>query len=112
MWVPSSVLSWFQISKDTVDALREANASLSAERDALVRELTSVKITCDWLRLQFNQLQLERTALIEKVYNIKLPAPELVKAPTITSPSADFNFDDMGDQLAKQFGYPSYGDKQ
>lgn len=108
MWIPKSVIEWFNISQDTVTALREENAALRAEYTALSKELTSTKINLDWLRMQFNQLQLERTALLEKAYNIKVPTPELATRPKLPDRIEDFSYEDMGDDMAKKFGLPTY----
>ena len=111
MWVPQQVLSWFSISVDTVNTLREQVAALTAERDILKYELQSTKLTSDWLRMQFNTLQIERAALMEKAYGIKVAAPELVRTPVIgqESKADDFSFNDIGDELASRIGLPVYG---
>jgi len=109
MWITSKLLDLFHISRDTVDALRADSASLRAERDALQRELSTLKVNFDWLRIRVNSLELERTALLEKAYNIKLPAPELARTPAISGAnSEDFSFEDMGDRLAKKYGFPVF----
>ena len=109
MWIPKSVIEWFNISQNTVSALREENAALRAEYTALSKELTSTKVNLDWLRMQFNQLQLERTALVDKLYGIKVPTPELVtRLPKLPSTIEDFGYDDMGDEMAKRLGLPTY----
>lgn len=108
MWVPKSVIEWFNISQGTVNALREENAALRAENLSVSKELTSTKINLDWLRVQFNQLQLERTALLEKAYNIKVPTPELVARSKAPASLEDFSYEDMGDEMAKRLGLPTY----
>lgn len=110
MWITKSLMSLFEISRDVVNDLREDLARVVAERDALQRELTSVKINADWLRVQYNQLQLERTALMDKAYGIKLPVPEVVRQ-SVRVPETkldEFTFDDVGEDLAKRLGYPTY----
>lgn len=113
MWVPRGLLELFSISKETVSSLREELASTRAERDNLKDQLRVSLINSDWLRVQFNTLQLEKTALTEKAYGIKLPAPEIVRTPVIGEGSKvnEALFEDMGEKLAKQFGFPIY-DKQ
>ena len=110
MWIPQAVFQLFRISEDTVTSLREENAALRAEQRLLSDQITNLKITADWLRIQHNQLSFERTALLNKVYGINTPAPELAKQP-IVDPSWDpkqFSFDDVGEELAKKLGLPSY----
>lgn len=81
MWFPSKAFDVLKIATESVQALREENSSLKAKLASIETELIGVKINSDWLRLQVNQLQLERTGLIEKAYSIRLPVPELQKAP-------------------------------
>jgi hypothetical protein len=83
---------------------------VKAERDSLQKQANANQINFDWLRMQVNTLQLERTALIEKVYIIKLPAPEITRQPVVdpTFNPKDFSFDDLGDDFAKKHGLPSY----
>lgn len=106
MWVPKSVVEWFHISKDAVSDLREDLAATRAERDVLRQQLSVSQIHFDWLRLQVNTLQLEKTALLEKAYNIKLPSPEIVRTPTMGEESklSDFGFDHVDDEMAKKLG--------
>ena len=111
MWVPKAVADWFQISKESVDALREELAATKAERDVLRNQLTFTQVNFDWLRIQTNALQMERTALMEKAYGIKIPAPEIVQSMPKNDPTFDpkqFSFEDMGEDLAKRLGFPKY----
>jgi len=114
MWVPRAVADWFKISKEYVDTIVTENAALRAENASLKHQVQTSNIQSDWLRMQVNTLQLERTALLEKAYNIKVPTPELVRTPVIGAETKmeEFTFEDIGDKLAKQFGYPTYDTKQ
>lgn len=110
MWISDRLLDFFKISQTSFNDLREELAALKAERDVLTHQLTVAQTNFDWLRVKVNQLELEKTALMEKAYNIKLPVPEILRAPQI-DPTFDpkhFDFNDMGDKLAKQYGLPSY----
>jgi len=113
MWVPSKVLDWFQISKDSVDELRAEVASLKVERDLLKSQLTVVNTNFDWLRMKVNTLEMERVGLMEKAYNIKLPAPEILRQsqPDPSFNPKDFSLEDMGEDLARKLGFPVYDDK-
>lgn len=109
MWITSKLLDLFHISKDTVDLLRTDCARVTAQRDALQQELATLKVNFDWLRIRVNSLELERTSLLEKAYGIKLPAPELARTPVLSGANAeDFSFDDMGDKMAKKYGFPIF----
>lgn len=109
MWVPSKVVDWFRISKESVDALREELAAVRAERDLLKIQLTSSQNHFDWLRQRVNSLEVERAALFEKVSGVKTVVPEIVRQ---TSPTQDminsFTFEDVGEEMAKKLGLPSY----
>jgi len=115
MFVSDKVVGLFQIAKDTVDSLREELAALRAERNLLREQLTKAEILSDFFRAKVNQLELQNTALMEKAYGVKIPAPEIVRATPPLDPSYDprnFTFHDVGDEVAQRLGYPLYGDKQ
>ena len=111
MWVPSEVADWFKISKDSVDALREELATVKAERDALNSRLVSMQVSFDWLRMNWNQLQAENKALLERAYGVRVPVPEL-SSRTEKSFNLQDLFSDVGDEEASKMGYPVYGDNQ
>lgn len=112
MWVPKTTFELFHISKDTVNSLREEVAALKVERDSLKEQVQKAQILGDWLRIQINTLQIERTALMEKAYNIRVPSPELVRAAPVVPENdlGEFSFQDIGDALAKKWGYPLHND--
>ena len=124
MWISfQHVSDLFSVAKDSVAALKEENAALKAENAAIKSDLLSAKVNLDWLRVQYNQVQAERTALVNKQLNIAVPTPQLV-APQVGAylPSVaaqnellrqmphlqDLSFEDMGDELASKFGLPTY----
>lgn len=106
MWVPKSFVSLFATSHEEL-------AKTKAERDTYRDELAKSQILNDWLRMQVNTLQMERTALLDKVYGIKIPAPQLEKAypPRENDPFSieNVDFEDIGDTMAKKLGLPVYG---
>ena len=112
MWLSNKVFGLFRISQEAFDDLREEQAALRAERDTLKSEVISMRIQSDWLRMRVNALEVENKALLEKAYGVKLPAPEIARAPQIDpiyDPKTMANmFDDVGDEMAKKLGYPSY----
>ena len=94
MWIPQSLLELFTINKQTVDSLRTSVATLQAKNELLERELLSTKIMSDWLRVQFNQLSVERVRLMEKAYpGMSLPVPEIAR--TTSRVQDGFNLHDM-----------------
>lgn len=121
MFVPAKVIDWFTsmktaaeinsaVSIDAIQILREELSSVRTERDALKLQNAITQSNFDWLRVQVNSLQLERAQLLEKAYGIRVPAPEIIRTST---PSKDPTltediFEDIGDDMAKKFGIPSY----
>ena len=104
MWFPSKALDILKIATESVQSLREENAALKVKLAAVESELVSTKINSDWLRVQVNQLQLERSGLIEKSYGIKLPAPEIVKKGKVPAEIfANAIFEDQ-DELTAKYG--------
>ncbi len=109
MWIPKAIFELFQISKDRVDLQRQDIEVLRAERDAFRDDLSRQIILSDWLRLQVNQLQAERSALLEKAYGIRVPTPQISAVTNPPGPTMDdFSFDDVGDAVAKKLGFPIY----
>jgi len=114
MWVPHALVDLFTLTRDAVDGTKQELAVVKAERDLLQRQLDINRVNFDWIRMQINTLQLERTALLEKAYGVKIPAPEIVRTPVASNESRldEFSFDDIGDKLAKQYGFPVHDVKQ
>jgi hypothetical protein len=109
MWLSSRLVEIFGISKESFDDLRQELATTKAERDSYKEELSRTTIMADWLRMQINQLQIERTQLLDKAYGIKTPIPEIARARHAIAPHLDeFSFEDVGDEMAKKLGLPTY----
>ena len=53
---------------------------------------------------------MERQQLLDKAYGVKVPAPQIEKAPLPGEPNSidEFSFDDVGDEVAKKLGLPVY----
>lgn len=123
MWISfRNVAELFTVSKESVDALRQENAALKAENAAVKSELLSAKVNLDWLRVQYNQAQTERTALMNRNFGIQAPVPQLHSTAGSYLPSVgpqdtlldraslnDLGFDDVGDEIAEKLGLPVYG---
>ena len=108
MWLSNQLVSMFQISKDSVEALRVDLAATRAERDALKLQLTVSQNHFDWLKMRVNSLEIERAQLIEKAYGIRTPVPEIVRT---RQQGPDLNpdiFNDIGEDMAKKLGFPQY----
>lgn len=111
MWLSSKFIDLFTISKETVSSLREDLAATRSERDNLKFQLQVSQNQFSWLCAQVNTLQLERAELLQKVYNIHPPVPEILRAPVSDGRPQEFSFDDMGDELARKYGFPVYDEK-
>ncbi len=110
MWVPKALVALFDISKETVDGLRLELSKTQAERDILRSQLTAANTNLDWLRVKVNGLEMERHSLIERAYQIKLPAvPELNRTPITFDPAVfhQDHFEDVGNDVARLIGYSS-----
>ena len=112
MWLSPKIFSILEVSKDSVDALRTDLATCRAECALLKQQLSVAETNGNWMRIKINQLEMERASLINKAFNIQLPAvPELVRT-TILPKQADPNmfsgFDDIGDDVAKALGFPVF----
>lgn len=107
MWVPQQLLELFAIGRDTVAELRQQVTVLTAERDSLKDQLRTASISGDWLRMQVNTLQFERTGLLEKAYGIRIPVPEIIRNPATGVPDetlSQMGFEHIGEDAAKKLG--------
>ena len=98
MWLSDKLLNIFQVSKEAVDALRLDVATLRNENDLLKSQLTHSRVMSEWLRTRVNQLEYEKAGLMERAYQIKLPAPEIVRTERDLSNGA-FNVANLFDSL-------------
>lgn len=106
MFVSDKLVYLFEISKATVDGLREDLASARSELSAVKQELASLRTTNEWMRHKINGLEVEKAALFSKAYNVNLPAPEIIGAPRNTAQQtlATINFDHIDDDIARKLG--------
>ena len=98
----------FQISKETVESLREELLAARAERDLLRLQLGINQNHFEWLRTRVNSLEVERAQLIKKAYGIDTPIPEIVRASTNPTELNPDLFNDVGEDMAKKLGLPVY----
>ena len=110
MWVPKTILDYFGVNVELVRDLQSELAKVRAEAESAKTQLAVTNNTISWLQVKVNQLEMEKAALIERAYNIKLPVPEIIRTPAIHQDmSAVISFDDIGDEAASKLGYPVYG---
>jgi len=100
------------VSVEAINNLREELSAVRSERDALKLQLAVSQNHFDWLRLRVNMLETERAQLIQKAYGIQLPVPEVIRTPLPgqgpDESQKQFSFDDVGEELARKLGLPSY----
>lgn len=111
MWIPTKLVDLFSANADIVRTQQAEIAVLRADRDNLKIQSAITQNTLDWLRIKVNQLELERAGLIEKAYNIKLPAPEIISRPSVQRDMTEFTFDDERDSIALKHGLAAAWDK-
>jgi hypothetical protein len=113
MFISDKLVSLLEIGKETVSTLREEASALRVEVAVLREQLSKAQIMQDWLRVKVNQLELQNGALLEKAYNIKVTVPEIAKRLTIdpTFDPKNFSFDDVGNELARKIGLPTYDEQ-
>lgn len=111
MWIPKTLVDLFSANAEIVRTQQAEIAVLRAERDGLKVQSAVTQNTLDWLRVKVNQLELERSGLIEKAYNIKLPAPEIISRPSVQRDMTEFTFDDERESIALKHGLSAAWDK-
>lgn len=106
MWIPNRVFELFQVNTDALATLKDALLTTQVELAAAKTELITTKANFAWLTGRCNTLEYENRVLMEKAYNIKVPAPQFVTSPR-PDPMAiqDFSFDDVGDTVGKRLGF-------
>jgi len=118
MWVPKDVIGWFtglqraadtnaKVAETALHDLREELAATRAELGTTKVQLGVAQNQFSWLATRVNALETERAQLIEKAYGIKTAVPEITRKPVI-DPLTTFTFEDVGEDVAKQLGLPSY----
>ena len=98
MWLSEKLTSLLELNVDQTKELRVENAVLKAENELLKRNLAIAQTNFDWVRVRVNQLEYERVGLLERAYQIKLPAPEIVRTSRDLSPGS-FQLESLFDSL-------------
>lgn len=71
MFISRKIYEFLQL--ELVKAREEARAVTNASR--------SMETSLDWLRVRVTQMEKERAVMIERFYGVKIPVPEIMKAP-------------------------------
>ena len=107
-FIQRAAFDLFRISKDTLDAQREELASLRATNAGLTTQLAAALANFEWTRMRLNAVEVERAMLLDKVYHIQPPVPEIVRLPAASMDLGSDIFEDVGDDNAKLLGYPTW----
>lgn len=103
MLIPSKVLDLFKFNLDEQQSVREKLAIAEARVADLERSLQHSRTSFDWLRLRVNDLENQNKTLLEKAYNIRVPAPQIDRSTAPPIDLREFGFVDVGDALATKF---------
>lgn len=104
MWINRKVYQ--DLQNELVKAREVANAEVVANR--------ALKETMNWMMLRLTAMEKERAVLIERMFGVKVPVPEISAAPPDVVPNpfganSKLNelaqlFNDMGDEAAEKAG--------
>lgn len=95
------------LNRKVYDDLRDKLVAAEAEARGQAGALRTVQANLDFMRVRLNQLEQERAILIERMFGVKVPVPEIVK---VADPFDNhkfnevFSFEDVGDERAAQLG--------
>lgn len=103
MFIPTKVLDLFKFNLDEQQAIREQLAVANAKVAELERSLAHSRTSFDWLSQRVNDLEYQNKALLEKAYNIRVPAPQINRTVAPPIDLREFGFTDVGDALAAKF---------
>ncbi len=97
------------LSRQHYDDLRLEWAKNHEEARVLAQQNTAMQTTLDWMRVQLNQAQAERSHFMHLYSGVKVPAPEIERVSAAQERVVDAqnglpNFDDIGDEAAAQLG--------
>lgn len=109
MWLSDRLTSLLSLNVEEGRTLREEVATLREANKLLEKQLAIAQNNFEWARSRLNAVELERTGLLEKAYNIRIPAPEIVRTQRDIQPGS-FNLENLFEGLpfdADEFGATS-----
>lgn len=113
MWLSDKLRSLLELNVEEVKRLREELAAVRAERDVYKIEAKIAQNNFEWTRTRVNSLEYERSALLQKAFNVNIPAPNIVrtiKDVATLEPTDIFNgppitaYDNPDDDLPPHYG--------
>lgn len=94
MWLSEKLRSLLELNVDQTKALREELAAVRAERDALKLQASIAQNNFEWARTRLNTVEFEKAALLQKAFNVNIPAPEVVRTSRDLKPGS-FQLSDL-----------------
>lgn len=85
------------ISRKIYDDLQSSLNKAQAEARAFQESNKGLQTTLDWLRTRVTQMEKERAILIERMFGVKIPTPEIMAAP---DPFKDHPYNDLASMFA------------
>lgn len=113
MWLSDKLRTLLELNVEEVKRLREELAAVRAERDVYKVQAAIAQNNFDWTRNRCNSLEYERSALLQKAFNVNIPAPNIVrtiKDVAALAPSDIFSgppitaYDNPDDDLPPHYG--------
>jgi hypothetical protein len=95
------------LTRRIYDDLRDKLVAAEAEARGQAGALRTVQANFDFMRVRLNQLEQERAILIERMFGVKVPVPQIEKAPTPFDENKfneTFSFDGLDDSTAAALG--------
>lgn len=97
------------VDRQTWTALEARAIAAEAVTAQLDRHNNALEVSCDWLRVRLTQLEHERAQLIYQLLGVKVPVPEIERAPAprVTAESilnSTVSFADLGETEAAKLG--------
>lgn len=95
------------ISRKIYDDLQLARVKAEETAKAFQESNKGLQVTLDWLRVRVTQIEKERAIMIERFYGVKIPVPEIMKAPDPFENhplNEGMNFEGLSDTEAQKLG--------
>lgn len=95
------------LNRKVYDDLRDKLVGAEAEARGQAAALITVQANLDFMRVRLNQLEQERAILIERMFGVKVPVPQIEKArdPFEKNPFNEvFSFNGLDDNAAAALG--------
>lgn len=83
-------------------------AAAASEARTLAEQNKALQTSIDWFRVRISQLEMERAQMFYNYTGVKIPVPQIERAPDVDSVAEKLNrvpsFEDLGDKEAARLG--------